>query len=214
MDISQFKFGVEVELYNIKRSEVANCITSVLGKQYKINEYQSRRGKCYSVKTNKGTWYCKCDASLHNDVNAKKPYSQANTCELVTPVLTLDDLDTFLSIIKEVIKAGGRCNYEHGCMIHVHVDDKLFSIKELINVLTYHYILYPDIAKKLDFTKDQIEDRIKNLSNKFIDYLQINNPKELSTIENAWYKYLSSEARSKAYNKSRYSVVNLQQDWC
>lgn len=209
MDISKFRFGIEIELYNIKRSQVANCVKSIVGKQCDITEYRTRRGLCYKVADGKNIWYCKCDASLHNQLNAKKPYSQENTCELVSPILTISDLDTLVSIVKEIVKAGGKCDYDHGCVVHVHVDDSLFSLHELINVLTYHYVLYPDLAKKFKFTKDQIDDRIKNLSNKFIDYLQINNITELRQIETAWYKYLSTEQKSKPYNKSRYSVINL-----
>lgn len=149
MDISKFRFGIEIELYNIKRISTANCIASVLGKQCIVEEYRTRRGRCYTVNDGSRIWRCKCDASLHNDLNAKKPYSQKNTCELVTPILTMEDMPSLLAIVDKVVEVGGKCDYDHGCMIHIHVDDKLFTLSELITILIQNHKMYSNLSKDL-----------------------------------------------------------------
>ena len=208
-----FKFGVEVELYNIKRSDVCKAVSKVLSKnniKSRMTEYRNkRRNLCYRLDSDIGTWHCKCDVSLHNDLNAKKPYSQEKTCELVTPVLTEKNLDLFYDIIDEIINAGGKCDYDHGCVIHVHIDDKIFSCDDLVHVLTYHHVLYPSIASKFKFTQDQIADRIKDLPSRFIDYINMKNNISLKDLQYSWYEFCSTEPTNKPYNKSRYSIVNL-----
>ena len=116
--------GVEVEMNRITREKAAKLAADFFGTgRY---EYTARRNgyETWSAWDASGReWKFQKDVSIAGCDSEK--------CEMVTPILTYDDMELLQEIIRRLRKAGARSDATRGCGVHYGkfvVIGKLFKI--------------------------------------------------------------------------------------
>ena len=105
--------GVEIEMNNITREKAAR----------KVAEYF--RTTAWNAASEYGyySWACKDGQGrvwkFQRDVSIYGP--DAEKCELVTPILTYDDIESLQEIIRLLRKAGAKSSPSRGCGVHIHI---------------------------------------------------------------------------------------------
>ena len=92
--------GVEVEMNNITREKAARKVAEFFGTTawYAAGEYGYMSWAC---KDQQGrVWKFQRDISIHGP--------EAEKCEMVTPILTYEDIETLQAIIRLLRKAGAK----------------------------------------------------------------------------------------------------------
>ena len=102
--------GVEIEMNNITREKAAR----------KVAEYFGTRAWNAASEYGYYSWACKDQQGrvwkFQRDVSIYGP--DAEKCELVTPILTYDDIETLQEIIRLLRKAGAKSGPSRGCGVH------------------------------------------------------------------------------------------------
>lgn len=105
--------GVEIEMNNITREKAAR----------KVAEYFGTRAWNAASEYGYYSWACKDGQGrvwkFQRDVSIYGP--DAEKCELVTPILTYDDIETLQEIIRLLRKAGAKSSPSRGCGVHIHI---------------------------------------------------------------------------------------------
>lgn len=102
--------GVEVEMNNITREKAARKVAEFFGTTawYAAGEYGYMSWAC---KDQQGrVWKFQRDISIHGP--------EAEKCEMVTPILTYEDIETLQAIIRLLRKAGAKSSPSRGCGVH------------------------------------------------------------------------------------------------
>ena len=105
--------GVEVEMNNITREKAARKVAEFFGTTawYAAGEYGYMSWAC---KDQQGrVWKFQRDISIHGP--------EAEKCEMVTPILTYEDIETLQAIIRLLRKAGAKSSPSRGCGVHIHI---------------------------------------------------------------------------------------------
>ena len=125
--------GVEVEMNNITREKAAKKIAKFFGTTayYAAGEYGY---KAWACKDQQGrVWKFMRDSSISGPDDEK--------CELVTPILTYDDIETLQEIIRQLRHAGAKSTPSRGCGVHIHIglgDHTPQSLRNLVNMMAAH----------------------------------------------------------------------------
>ena len=104
--------GVEVEMNNIDRSRAAKVAAEFFG----TGRYEStahRNGySTWSAWDSQGREW-----KFQKDVSIAGPEEQK--CELVTPILTYDDIETLQELCRQLRHAGAKSDASRGCGVHI-----------------------------------------------------------------------------------------------
>ncbi len=106
--------GVEVEMNNITRKAAAKLAAEFFGTNR--SEYTAHRNgyETYSAWDAQGReWKFQRDYSISGPDSEK--------CELVTPILHYEDIETLQELIRRLRKAGAKSDYTRGCGVHIHI---------------------------------------------------------------------------------------------
>ena len=159
--------GVEVEMNNIPRKAAAKIAAEFFG----TNRYEDT-----AFRNGYYTWSA-WDAQgrewkFQRDVSISGPDSEK--CEMVTPILHYEDIETLQELIRRLRKAGAKSDYTRGCGVHIHIGAAGHtpqSLRNLANLMASHESLIAE-AIKVDssryhmlnlhatFTKGTIEFRL------------------------------------------------------
>ena len=122
--------GVEIEMNNITREKAAR----------KVAEYFGTRAWNAAGEYGYYSWACKDQQGrvwkFQRDVSIYGP--DAEKCELVTPILTYDDIETLQEIIRLLRKAGAKSGPSRGCGVHIHIgkgNHTAKTIRNLVNIM-------------------------------------------------------------------------------
>ena len=125
--------GVEIEMNSITREKAAR----------KVAEYFGTRAWNAASEYGYYSWACKDGQGrvwkFQRDVSIYGP--DAEKCELVTPILTYDDIETLQEIIRLLRKAGAKSSPSRGCGVHIHIgkgDHTAKTIRNLVNIMAAH----------------------------------------------------------------------------
>ena len=125
--------GVEIEMNNITREKAAR----------KVAEYFGTRAWNAASEYGYYSWACKDGQGrvwkFQSDVSIYGP--DAEKCELVTPILTYDDIESLQEIIRLLRKAGAKSSPSRGCGVHIHIgkgDHTAKTIRNLVNIMAAH----------------------------------------------------------------------------
>ncbi|NLK23274.1 MAG: amidoligase [Clostridiales bacterium] len=201
------RFGIEIEFTGITREIAANEIASY----YKTeNYYIGGAYRTYEVRDNKSrTWKIMSDSSIIAEQKFcdKKISADSNfKVELVSPILTYDDIDDLQGIVRKLRKAGAFIN--KSCGIHVHIDAKAHtpsSLKNLVNIIASKENM---IYKTLDIPYERLR-YCKKVNEKLIEKINSKKPKTISELADIWYEDYGVQSRTAHYNNSRYHGLNL-----
>ena len=143
--MKQQTIGVEVEMNNITRQKAAKVAAEFFG----TGRYENTAGR-----NGYSTWSA-WDAQgrewkFQKDVSIAGPDEQK--CELVTPILTYQDIETLQELCRQLRHAGAKSDASRGCGVHIHIGAKghtAQSLRNLANIMASHESLIAE-ALKLD----------------------------------------------------------------
>ena len=198
-DMLDRTYGVEIEMTGIARDKAANVARDVLGGTVR---YAGPSYDRWAVTDPQGReWSFMSDASLHD-------LDYSGGCEMATPPLYLQDMDTLQKVIRALRGAGAQSYASNGCGVHVHIDGKNLGptdIRNLSNTMACH--------EELLVTAIGIpESRMTYCARADRDFLEGMNkdfPQSLAEVSDLWYANYHYTPRTAHYNPSRYHMVHL-----
>jgi len=201
------RFGIEIELTGITREEAAKVIAEYFGTEsYYIGTYY----KTYGAKDRKGReWKATFDSSIVAQKKIRRQVTSAGDeykCEIVSPILTYDDIPDLQEIIRQLRHKGAFASEK--CGIHIHVDASRYTPQTLRNMVNI-------IASKEDilYRALQIDPArlyyCKKVNERLIETINKKKPKTMEQLKDLWYAEDPNGDRNKHYNSTRYHGLNL-----
>lgn len=195
--------GVEVEMNSITRQKAAKLAAEFFGTGRSQNT-ASRNGYC--------TWSA-WDADgrewkFQKDVSISGPDDEK--CEMVTPILRYEDMETLQELIRRLRKAGAKSDATRGCGVHIHIGANGHTpqtLRNLANIMASHENLLTD-ALALD--RNRISHYCQTVDPRFLEMVNRRKPGTMAALADLWYgSHGSSYRRNEHYNSSRYHMLNL-----
>lgn len=192
-------FGIEIETTGLSRETVSNIIANYFGT---TNAYAGGTYDTWTAKDNNGrTWKCMNDSSICRTGNG--------VCELVSPILTYDDMEDLQEIVRRVRRAGAKSDAQYQCGIHVHIgqgEHTIATLKNLVNLMAANQDV---IYKALQI--GQRERWCQKLESVLVDKFNAKNLNTMRKGEIAWYgsEYAADNGKRQHYNSTRYHGLNL-----
>lgn len=200
------RFGIEIEMTGITRKKAAEVIAEYFGTEsFYIGTYY----KTYGAKDRQGrTWKATFDSSIiaqkksgGRTVRAADEYK----CEVVSPILTYEDMADLQEIIRQLRHKGAFVNSQ--CGIHIHVDASRYTpqtLRNLVNIIaSKEDILYK--ALRIDPARLRW---CKKTNEKLIETINRKKPQTMEALKDIWYAG-STRGRDEHYNDTRYHGLNL-----
>ena len=192
--------GVEIEMNNITREKAAR----------KVAEYFGTRAWNAASEYGYYSWACKDQQGrvwkFQRDVSIYGP--DAEKCELVTPILTYDDIEPLQEIIRLLRKAGAKSSPSRGCGVHIHIgkgDHTAKTIRNLVNIMAAHE---QQIGRAIRIDAGRTGHYCQVVNHRFLDRLNREKPTTMHRLEDIWYEGNGAEyGRSQHYNSSRYDAT-------
>lgn len=193
-------FGVELEMTGITRKKASEVAAAYFGTE---SEYIGGSYNKYGAKDSTGRLWCfASDSSIHIE---SKNGGQAESVELVTPILHYEDIETLQELIRRLRKSGAMVNSSYGIHIHIGADQHSpKSLRNLVNIFTSKQ----DIIFKALAVDSRREGYCKKLENRLSESLNKKRPTNMSKVADIWYSGYGGD-RNAHYNSSRYHAVNL-----
>ena len=200
------RFGIEIEMTGITRKKAAEAIAEYFGTEsFYIGTYY----KTYGAKDRQGrTWKATYDSSIiaqkksgGRTVRAADEYK----CEVVSPILTYEDMADLQEIIRQLRHKGAFVNSQ--CGIHIHVDASRYTpqtLRNLVNIIaSKEDILYK--ALRIDPARMRW---CQKTNEKLIEAINRRKPQTMEALKDIWYAG-STRGRDEHYNDTRYHGLNL-----
>ena len=200
------RFGIEIEMTGITRKKAAEVIAEYFGTE---SFYLGTYYKTYGAKDRQGrTWKATYDSSIiaqkksgGRTVGANDTYK----CEVVSPILTYEDLPDLQEIVRRLRHKGAFVNSQ--CGIHIHVDASRYTpqtLRNLVNIIaSKEDILYK--ALRIDPARLRW---CKKTNEKLIETINRKKPQTMEALKDIWYAG-STRGRDEHYNDTRYHGLNL-----
>ena len=127
--------GVEVEMNNIKRDKAARLAADFFGTGRYENTASRNGYMTWSAWDEQGReWKFQKDVSIAGD--------DAHKCEMVTPILKYEDMETLQELIRKLRKAGTKSDATRGCGVHIHIGAKGHTPQTMRTAKYLYMILY------------------------------------------------------------------------
>ena len=195
--------GVEVEMNNITRWAAAKAAADFFGTG-RFEDTNSRNGySAWSAWDTQGREW-----KFTKDVSIAGP--EPEQCEMVTPILTYDDMETLQELIRVLRRAGAKSDPTRGCGVHIHIGAKGHTpqtLRNLANIMASHESL---IASALKIDRQRIARYCRTVDPDFLNQVNRKKPKTMAQLADVWYgSQGESYGRNNHYNGSRYHMLNL-----
>ena len=194
--------GVEIEMNHITREKAAKIAADYFGTGRTQNT-AFRNGYCtYSAWDAQGREW-----KFQKDVSISGPDSEK--CELVTPILHYEDIETLQELVRRLRRAGAVSHAGIGAGVHVHIGAQGHtpqSLRNLANIMASHENL---ILEALNVNEGRIDRYCRTIEPKFIEMINKKKPATMAQLADIWYTANGADyGRSQHYNESRYHVTN------
>ncbi len=180
------KFGVEIETKGLGLAEASRVIASTLGgAAYGTEETDPATGK---------VWKAVPDGSLHG-VSA----------EIVTPILTCDEIPKLQEVVRALRRAGARVDNE--CGLHVHVDASphdAASLARLVKLINSKERL---LFKAVQVNEARLRRYARGVDQRFLHRIVRSAPRSLRQLSRAWYG--RERRRHGHYDQTRYYAASI-----
>ena len=195
--------GCEVEMNNITRNKAVKIASEFFGTD-DFKDTASRNGYY--------TW-SDWDAQgrewkFSRDVSIAGPDSEK--CELVTPILHYEDIETLQELVRRLRKAGAVSHAGVGAGVHCHIGANghtAQTLRNLANIMASHERLLAD-ALKID--QGRINRYCRTVNPNFIEQLNKKKPTTMAQLADIWYGSQGcTYGRNQHYNDSRYAQLNM-----
>ena len=195
--------GVEVEMNNITREKAAKITATYFGTgQFKDTAFRNGYFTWSAWDSQGREWKFQRDSSIAGPDSEK--------CEMVTPILTYEDMDTLQELIRQLRHAGAKSDATRGCGVHIHIGAKGHTpqtLRNLANIMASHENL---LADALDLDRSRMSHYCRTVDPRFLDQLNHKRPTTMSQLADVWYGSQGENyGRSQHYNGSRYHMLNL-----
>lgn len=194
--------GVEVEMNSITRSRAAKIAADFFGTGRYENTARRNGYQTWSAWDGQGReWKFQKDVSITGPDEEK--------CELVTPILTYEDIPTLQELCRRMRHAGAKSDASRGCGIHIHIGANghtAKTLRNLANIMASHESL---IAEALKLDEGRIRHYCRTVDPRFLERLNRRRPKTMADLAEIWYdSHNANYGRSQHYNDSRYHMLN------
>ena len=195
--------GVEVEMNSITRRNAAKLAADFFGTG-RYEDTAWRNGyKTWSAWDEQGReWKFQRDSSIAGPDDEK--------CELVTPILCYDDIETLQELIRQLRHAGAKSDPTRGCGVHIHIGADGHTpqtLRNLANIMASREDLLIDA---LNLDSDRLGHYCKPVDHRFLEKVNQYKPQTMSELADCWYdSHGSNYDRDAHYNNSRYHMLNL-----
>lgn len=194
--------GVEVEMNNITREKAAKLAAEFFGTGRYENTASRNGYSTWSAWMADGReWKFQKDVSIAGTDSQK--------CEMVTPILTYEDMETLQELVRRLRKAGARSDATRGCGVHIHIGAKGHTpqtMRNLANIMASHESL---IADALDLDRGRMHRYCRTVDPRFLKEINKRKPQTMTAFADIWYTANgASYGRDHHYNDSRYHMLN------
>ena len=201
-------FGVEVEGNNITRQKAAKTAAEFFG---------TGRFEYTAARNGYMTWSA-WDAQgrewkFQRDVSISGPDDEK--CELVTPILTYSDMESFQGLLRKLRREGMKSSPSRGCGVHIHIGLKSAdgrnhnakTLRNLVNIMAAHE---SQIGRAIRIDQGRTGHYCKVISPDFLSRINRQKPQTMAALADCWYEgNHASYGRNQHYNDSRYHMLNL-----
>jgi hypothetical protein len=196
-------FGVEIEMNNITRSDAAKLAAEFFGTGRWENTASRNGYSAWSAWDAEGReWKFEKDSSIQGPDDEK--------CEMVTPILHYNDIETLQELCRQLRKAGAKSTPRRGCGIHIHVGAEghtAQSLRNLANIMASHEDL---LREALYLDESRLGTYCKPVDPNFLKEVNGKKPQTMAKLADIWYESQGDDyMRSAHYNPSRYHMLNL-----
>jgi hypothetical protein len=200
MDMKQIRYGIEIETVKRTREQVAWAIHSVVGGTV----VHTHRGlDPWEVRDLAGrTWQVVSDASLSS-------VPEHLRAEVVSPVLTYEDLPQLQEVVRAIRRAGAKVNAQ--CGIHIHIDAAPFDGRHLGNLAKLVYKQEPLILHAFGISPERLARYTRPVSDELIRSIEHHRPRTKDELNRLWYGRENNSPTH--YDSTRYHGVNLHNVW-
>ena len=194
--------GVEVEMNSITRSRAAKIAADFFGTGRYENTARRNGYSTWSAWDGQGReWKFQKDVSINGPDDEK--------CELVTPILTYEDIPMLQELCRQMRHAGAKSDAGRGCGIHIHIGANGHTpqtLRNLANIMASHESL---IAEALKLDERRIRQYCRMVDPRFLERLNRRKPKTMAKLAEIWYDSQNANyGRNHHYNDSRYHMLN------
>jgi len=194
--------GVEVEMNSITRSRAAKIAADFFGTGRYENTARRNGYSTWSAWDGQGReWKFQKDVSINGPDDEK--------CELVTPILTYEDIPALQELCRQMRHAGAKSDAGRGCGIHIHIGANGHTpqtLRNLANIMASHESL---IAEALKLDERRIRQYCRMVDPRFLERVNRKKPKTMSAFAEIWYDSQNAGyGRNQHYNDSRYHMLN------
>ena len=194
--------GVEVEMNNITRERASKLAADFFGTGRYENTASRNGYMTWSAWDEQGReWKFQKDVRIAGD--------DAHKCEMVTPILKYEDIETLQELIRKLRKAGAKSDATRGCGVHIHIGARGHTpqtMRNLANIMASHESL---IADALDLDRGRMRRYCRTVDPRFLEQVNKKKPKTMSKLADIWYGSQDcSYGRNQHYNDSRYHMLN------
>ncbi len=193
------KFGIEIELIGLNRSQAANVVGQAIGGTVR---YVGRSYDTYEVTTSVGTWSCVTDGSVRGS---------GSGTEVVSPPLYYKDMDKLQTVVRALKDAGARVN--RSCGIHVHVNASRMTPKAVKSLSKMVYAKEELMFKSFGTLGNRQRSYSRPMSSTFVTEINGIRRPSRNSLKRRWYEartdYEADRRSRSRYDNSRYYAFNL-----
>ena len=195
--------GVEVEMNSITRRSAARIAAEFFGtERYQDTSHRNGYSAWSAWDSQNREWKFQSDSSIHGPGDQK--------CEMVTPILHYEDIETLQELIRRLRKAGAKSDASRGCGVHIHIGadgHTAKTLRNLVNIMASHEKL---LAEALQIDQGRMNSYCRMVNPRFLAELNRKKPTTMTELAEIWYTGNDANfGRDHHYNSSRYAMTNL-----
>ena len=199
--------GVEVEMNSITRKKAAQVAAEFFKTgQYEFTASRNDYATWSAWDIQNREWKFQRDCSIRGNDDEK--------CELVTPILNYEDIETLQGLLRALRNAGAQSSASRGCGVHIHVgvkseagDHTAKTLTNLANIMAAHE---EQIGRAIKIDEGRTEDYCRTVNPEFLKRVNTLKPQTMEGLADVWYKSHDADyRRDDHYNNSRYHMLNL-----
>lgn len=208
-------FGVEVEMSNISQEMVVKAVADY------FNSLDGFTAEYRYVGRHLNNWVCTVtypDGTIHKwqAESDGSIYSSGHGCaEMVTPIMTYDDIPHLQQIIRDLRGLGAKSGTRYNAGVHIHVGvnfdedggQNTASICRLVNLIASHERL---LCKAVSVSHERQAQWARFVEPDFLRRINTNRPRTKAQLHRAWY---GDDRVHEHYDRSRYHLLNLHAIW-
>lgn len=187
--------GAELEFTGLTRIAATRIIANHFGTAaQRINSSWSK-----TTDEQGREWKVVSDASIRRTDGGE-------ACEMVTPILRWQDIETLQQIVRELRRGGAKVN--ESCGLHVHIGASGITaqaVRNLVNnVASHEELLY----KALNVHENR-KRYCRPTDERFLRELNAKKPATLDELGEIWYQRAAGSFPTNHYHESRYTICNI-----